>query len=183
MEFYMKTCERENKDSGLCYVQLIISILLGGIILSSFSFNLANTFLQMNHILHGVEILQMDRFARQKIYKRLKYANEDVKVRNKVIFGKYKRRWGIKIDNSKVGIILSDGQVQSLSGQVFRGEPFGYRVKMIGGKSIDKDLNNCIKFKWSMRKNNNRYRHIVNTAVYPYYYKIEKYNKYNKSTD
>lgn len=154
--------------------------MIGGILLGSFSLNLINSLIQMTHIMHGVEILQMDRFARQKIYKRIKYANEDVIVTNNTIKGYKPIKWGVKIQNKKVGILLSDNQIQSLSGQVFRGESFGYRVRLLKGrKSIEKDENNCISYSWSMEKNLNPYKHIVNTAVYPYYYEFKTMNKLN----
>lgn len=166
-----------SNNKGLCYVKLIMSLILGGLILSSFSLNLTNTIRQMNNIVHGVELLQMNRFARQKIYRKLKYSKGDILVNECGAYGEDRLKWGVRVTRDKVGIVLSDGQLQPLTGQVFRNERFGYRIKLKKMSGITSDDNKLISYKWSMVKHRGLFEHKVNSAVYPYYYYLKKYEK------
>lgn len=168
----------KNKEMGFCYTELIFSIGISCMVLSAITMAVCNSMQQSFEVSQRLEIMQMNRFARQIITRKLKYIQEKPLIYNsgEGMHGFRPKPWGFIRRNYAINKTLSDGQAQPITGQMYRDARYEYVIEPLETKTIYKDLNGVIHINWIGYGIKKQWEHKIKTAVLPYYYYFNQGN-------
>lgn len=181
LSWYLAVPKVQKKDGGFIYVELLWSLFLMGIILTSVLPVVGHFEALETHITQSIEYMQMHRLAREVIDKKVRFTMKEVRVCPSGQNVESADGWGFSVGKHNLQKILEDGTKQGLTGDPFSKDMRRYRVESGDEGAFHLDEAGVLCCKWHAYITGQKEGYHVDTGVQAF--PLEAYRvKYDANT-